>query len=131
MEIHFKIIGILFILLAMIHIPFPRYFEWNKELNGLSLINRQMMQTHTFFIALTVLLMGILCLTANHELISTAIGRKLTLGLGIFWLCRLIFQFFVYSPKLWRGKPFETTIHILFSIFWIYISIVFFKVALA
>lgn len=129
MEIHFKIIGALFIILAMIHIPFPQYFKWNEELNGLSLINKQMMKTHTFFIALMVFLMGILCLTNYHEMIGTPIGRKITFGLGIFWLFRLVFQFFVYSPKLWKGKTFETIIHIVFSAFWIYITVVFFKTA--
>lgn len=130
MEIHFKIIGVLFVLLAIIHIPFPRYFKWNAELGHLSLINKQMMQTHTFFIALTVFLMGILCLTSYSELINTIFGRKVALALGIFWFCRLVFQLFVYSPALWKGKQFETTIHVIFSAFWIYISIVFLKTAL-
>lgn len=130
MEIHFKIIGILFIILAMIHLPFPRYFKWNIELKGLSLINRQMMQSHTFFIALTVFLMGILCLTSAGELIHTSFGRKITFGMGVFWTFRLIFQFFIYSPELWRDKKFETTIHLLFSSFWLYVCFVFLNTAL-
>jgi hypothetical protein len=49
MEIHFKIIGVLLIALALAHIVFPKYFNWDKELKSLSLINRQMMTVHTFF----------------------------------------------------------------------------------
>jgi hypothetical protein len=130
MEIHFKIIGVLFILLAAIHLPFPKYFKWETDLRSLSLINKQMMQTHTFFIALTVFLMGVLCLTSYHEIITTHLGQKLAFALGIFWLCRLLFQFFFYSSRLWKGKIFETVVHIVFTAFWIYISVVFFKVAL-
>lgn len=125
MVLHLKIIGCLLILLAIIHIPFSRYFKWKIELTHLSLINKQMMTTHTFFIALTVFLMGLLCLTSSQELITTSLGRKIALGLGVFWFIRLIFQFFVYSSKLWKGKVFETTMHILFSIFWIYLSVIF------
>ena len=125
MIIHLKIIGTLLMLLALIHVFFPKYFNWQKELNSLSLINRQMMTTHTFFIALTVFLMGLLCLTSSTELLQTNLGRKISLGLGFFWITRLYFQIFVYSKKLWRGKTFETLIHILFSILWIYFSVVF------
>lgn len=128
MYIHLKIIGILLILLALIHIFFNRYFKWETELKPLSLINKQMMTTHTFFIALTVFLMGLLCFMASTELIESSLGRKICLGLGVFWGLRLFFQFFVYSPKLWKGKKFETSMHILFSLFWIYFSTTFFIV---
>lgn len=129
MELHLKIIGILFILLALIHIIFPKYFNWKEELAPLSLINRQMMMTHTFFIALTVLLMGLLCVTSYVDLIHTNLGKKISLGLGVFWCFRLVFQFFGYSSKLWKGKRFETIVHILFSVLWIYTSVVFLIIA--
>lgn len=125
MEFHLKLIGILLILLAAIHIIFPKYFNWKKELNSLSLINRQLMYVHSFFIAFVVLLVGILCLTSANELTSTVLGKKISLGLGIFWSVRLFIQFFGYSSKLWKGKSFETSVHIVFSIFWIYLSTIF------
>lgn len=129
MELHLKITGILLIILAFIHLIFPRYFNWEKELNSLSLINRQMMYVHAFFIALVVLLMGVLCLTSAAELTGTILGNRLSLGLGIFWAARLFIQFFGYSAKIWKGKTFETTIHILFSLLWAYISTIFFFVS--
>lgn len=129
MDIHFKIIGFLLIALALIHFIFPRYFNWKEELKSLSLINRQMMTVHTFFIALVVFLMGLLCLTSTRELIETKLGKTILLGLGVFWLIRLFIQWFGYSPQLWKGKVFETTIHILFTLFWTYLSIVFLWVA--
>ncbi|MDF2552417.1 MAG: hypothetical protein K0R77_1692 [Chryseobacterium sp.] len=125
MHIHLIVIGIIFIVLALIHIIFPKYFEWEKEFRSLSLINRQIMKVHTIFIALTVFLMGLLCLTSANELIETNLGKKIIFGLAIFWTARLIIQFFGYSSKLWKGKLFETTVHIIFSMLWIYISFVF------
>lgn len=125
MELHFKVIGCLLMALALIHIIFPKYFHWKEELQHLSLMNRQMMTIHTFFIALTVFLMGLLCFTSSEELINTDLGKKVSLGFGIFWIIRLFIQFFGYSPKLWKGKTFETIVHIVFSFFWFYLSFIF------
>src|SRR4051812_4759960 len=131
MEIHFRLIGYLFIVLALSHIVFPRYFNWKQELNKLSLVNRQIMLVHSFFIALMVFLIGLLCLTSAHELITTPLGKRISLGLGIFWGARLLIQFIGYSSKLWKGKLFETGVHVVFAILWTYISMVFIKAYLA
>ncbi len=114
--------------LSVVHAIFPKYFNWEKELKSLSLINRQMMTVHTFFIALTLFLMGLLCITVTNELIETQLGKTICLGFGIFWAARLVIQFFGYSPSLWKGKTFETTVHVIFSILWAYLSIIFFKI---
>ena len=128
MEIHLKLIGLIMLVLAFVHIIFPRYFDWANELRSLSLINRQMMYVHAFFVALVVLLMGVLCLTSAASLVETPLGRRLCFGLGLFWGCRLIIQFVGYSSRLWKGKVFETAVHIVFSLLWVYFSVVFFTV---
>ncbi len=125
MEIHFKIIGYLLVALALLHAGFPRRFQWEAELKPLSLLNRQMMYVHTLFVAVMVLMMGVLCITSAAELQNTTLGHRLSLGLGIFWALRLGIQFFGYSSELWRGKRFETLIHILFSMLWAYLTFVF------
>ena len=130
MEPHLKAIGILLMALASVHIIFPKYFNWKEELRALSLINRQMMLVHTFFIVLIVFLMGLLCVTSAYALVHTSLGKNISLGLGVFWAIRLLVQLFGYSSKLWKGKAFETTVHILFSLFWIYMSVVFFWIAI-
>lgn len=125
MAIHFKIIGVMLIILALAHAVFPKYFNWGEELQSLSLVNKEMMIIHTFFIAVGVFLMGVLCLSHTMELIETKLGKAISLGFGIFWTLRLIIQFFGYSSKLWKGKPFETSIHIVFSGLWLYLSGIF------
>jgi hypothetical protein len=125
MEIQLKLIGFLLVILALLHAAFARYFNWRTDFAPVSLINRQMMYVHTFFIAFTVFLMGLLCLTSAAELVGTPLGHKLALGCGVFWLARLLVQFFGYSALLWRGKRFETFVHIVFSALWTYLSAVF------
>jgi hypothetical protein len=131
MNLHLKIIGWLLVILALLHFTFPKYFKWKQELSGLSLINRQLMYIHALFIALIIFLIGLLCITSANELVNTNLGREVSLGLGIFWAARLWVQFFGYSSKVWRGKRFETAIHVVFSIFWTYLSSVFIMVYLA
>lgn len=125
MIIHFKVIGSLLIVLALSHIVFPRYFNWKEDLKSLSLINRQMMVIHTLFIALAVLLLGVLCVIAGDELVNTTLGKKVSLGMGLFWGARFVVQFFGYSSELWKGKRFETIVHVLFSLLFGYMSVVF------
>jgi len=130
LAIHLQVIGGLLIALSLLHIVFPKYFNWKDELAGLSLINKQIMMIHTLFIAIAVLLIGVLCLHSPEELITTDLGRTISFGLGLFWLVRLLVQFFGYSSKLWKGKSFETAVHLVFSAFWSYLTIIFFTVSL-
>jgi hypothetical protein len=125
MEAHLKIIGYIMLVLAIVHIGFPRYFNWKIEFKSVSLINTQMMYVHTFFIGLIIFLMALLCILYATELVQTTFGQVISLGLSIFWGIRLVFQFFVYSTKLWRGKTFETSVHVLFSLLWTYFTVTF------
>ncbi len=122
---HLYFIGWGLLALAALHAGFPKRFGWRTELPRLSLLNRQMMEVHTFFVAFTVGLMGLLCLTSGSELVCTPLGRKVCLGLAVFWTARLVAQFAWYSADLWRGKRFETVMHLLFAVVWLYLSGVF------
>jgi len=129
MELAVRISGILLIVLALLHLAFPRYFRWKEDLVPLSLINRQMMYVHTFFVAFVVLLMG--CLAAFIPSgFFTPFGRVVSLFFFVFWFVRLLFQLFVYSPALWRGKRFETVIHVTFTILWLTLSAIYLGVFL-
>jgi hypothetical protein len=39
----------------------------------------------------------------------------------VFWLCRLFAQFLVYDSEIWRGRRFYTTMHVAFSLLWVYV----------
>lgn len=105
MQTPIEITGGLLMALALLHAVFPRYFRWKEETAGLSLLTRQILHVHTFFIALTVFLMGLLCLTSAVELTGTPLGRKIALGLAVFWGIRLVIQFFGYSSSSGAESP--------------------------
>ena len=125
MELQLKIIGFILIALSLIHLTFPKKFNWKEEFKSVSLINKEMMYIHTFFIGLIILLNGLLCILCASDLINTNLGKKISLGLFIFWCFRLLFQFIGYSSRLWKGKSFETIIHVLFTILWFYLTTIF------
>jgi hypothetical protein len=126
LALHLKFVGTTLMGLACLHVGFPRRFDWARELARLSLLNRRMMQVHTLFIALIVLMMGALCAAGTSALLErSALGRYVAAGLLGFWAIRLGCQLFVYDSALWRGKRFETAVHVVFVLFEAYLVAVF------
>ncbi len=125
-ELHLRVAGVLQILLALLHLDFPRRFAWRVELGQLSLLNRQMFHVHTLFVCLVLALFGALSLFAPAALLEpTRLARLVLAGIAVFWLVRLYCQWFVYDSQLWRGKPFEMAMHCLFSLLWGYLVAVY------
>lgn len=123
--LNLRIVGMLMIALALFHALLPGRFKWKDEFASLSLLSKQIMYVHTFFVALMVLLMGILCAVYAEELTMPGLAEPLAYGLLLFWGLRGVFQFFVFSSALWSGKAFETRVHLFFSALWIYFSSIF------
>ena len=113
-----QVAGGLQVALALAHVIFPRYFRWREELPRLSLVNAEMMRVHTLFVALTVAGIGALSLGWSEAVVGTAFGRVFAKAVCIFWAVRWAVQFVGYSSELWRGKGFETGMHVLFVLLW-------------
>ena len=122
---HLRAVGVLMALLAIVNLFVPARLKWRDELSRVSLLNRQIFQAHTVFIVLMVALMSALFLTSAEALLEpTRLSRAVLTGLTIFWGVRMLFQWFFYSPRVWRGNPFNTVMHAVFSLGWIYVTAV-------
>jgi hypothetical protein len=120
--VHLKVVGALLVALGLAHSLFGRYFKWKQELAPLSLLTRQIFQVHGFFIALVVAMIGACSLFYTTALLASgALSRVVLTGFLVFWLSRLAIQLFVYDPAIWRGRRFYTFMHVVFTIFWIYV----------
>ena len=96
------------------------------EAGQLSLLNRQVFYVHTFFIAFTVFLMGLLSAFGAEQLIfRTPLAAFLSAGLALFWLIRLYCQLFYYDKRLWINQPFRTAVHLVFSLAWIWYTAIY------
>ena len=121
-RLHLEIAGALLMLLGLGHAFMGRYFGWNRELAGVSLFTRQVFEVHTFFIGLLLVLLGACSFFYAGALVEPSpLSRAVLTGMLLFWLCRLGFQWFVYDPGIWRGNRFRTVMHVVFSVFWIYV----------
>jgi hypothetical protein len=126
LELHLRVVGLLLVSLAGLHVFFPRRFHWREEFARISLLNRQIFYVHCFFLALVLALIGLLCLLAPAALTQpTLLAQLLLAGLTLFWALRLAFQWFVYDRRLWLGQPFNTLVHFLFTGLWLYFTSVF------
>lgn len=122
LELHLRIAGILLLLLAAFNTQLPRRFGWPRELQAVSLFTRQVFFVHAFFIALLLVLLGLLYLLLPDRLLQVrGLGGAIAWGSLVFWGTRLAFQFFVYSPELWRGNRLLTLAHVLASLLWAYL----------
>ncbi len=120
---HLRVVGTLLVLLGLSHFCFNRFFGWERELKSVSLFTRRVFYVHTFFIGLGVTLCGLGSIVYADTLVRpSALSRALLGGLVIFWLCRLLAQFFAYDAVIWRGNRFRTIMHGAFSVLWVYVT---------
>ena len=125
-EWHLRLAGALQIILALLHLAFPRRIHWKEELARLSPLNRQIFHVHTFFVCVVLVMIGALSLLAPETLLEPSRLSRLVLGgFATFWGLRLFCQWFVYDAALWRGQAFNTTMHVLCSLLWLYLTVVY------
>lgn len=112
--------------LSALHLVFPRRFQWKQDLAKLQDINRQIFLVHCFFICLVLVLMGLLCAFYGEVFLGGGELRKIVAaGCALFWGFRLLVQHFVYDSSLWKGKPLETFVHVVFTVLWTYFTCLF------
>jgi len=125
-ELHLRVVGVLLLALVALNLYVPRRFNWRGELATLSLLNRQIFQVHAAFICVILVMFAALALLYPRELLEpTPLARAILAGLAAFWLLRLLTQWFVYDPRLWRGRRFETIVHLVFTGVWTYFAATF------
>jgi len=123
---HLRIVGLVMAGLVVVNLFVPRRFHWRDELARLSLLNRQVFQVHSVFLVLTLALFSALLLTSSDALIEPSrLSRAMLFGLTIFWGMRMLMQWFFYSPEIWRGHRFNTVMHYVLSVTWVYVTFVF------
>src|SRR5262245_12556439 len=124
--VHLRIVGLVMAGLVVVNMFVPWRFRWRDEMAGLSVLNRQIFEAHAIFLVLTLALFSALLLTSSDALLEpTRLSRAILIGLTIFWTLRMVMQWAFYSPAIWRGHRFNTTMHCVFSIVWVYVTTVF------
>jgi hypothetical protein len=122
---HLRLVGVIMAVLVIVNLFVPGRLRWREELARVSLVNRQIFQVHTGFIILILAMFAVLLLTSADALLEpTRLSRLILGGLTIFWGLRMLTQWFYYSPAIWRGDRFNTAMHRIFSVAWVYVTAV-------
>lgn len=80
-------------LFAAFHLAFWKLFRWRESLPRMKLADRAILQILNLRLTYVFLGIGVLCLCFPNELINTALGHAVMLGMAGFWLGRLVEQF--------------------------------------
>jgi hypothetical protein len=113
LELWLRITALTQILLAGLSLSLPRVLNWKPEMARMSLLLRQVFEIHGWFIALTLLIWGILTwrFAAEMAVHPSPLARWLCGAIGFFWGLRTVLQWTHYSASHWRGIPVRTLIH--------------------
>ena len=121
-----RVTGLGMVALSVAHLPIGRILEWNADVKLLKPENAAVFHSHLFFLCLSLILLGgALLLGAEDFVERTDLGKWIAGMLLVFWSFRLYRQWFGFPQELWRGKTFETRIHLLFTLVWICVVTVF------
>jgi hypothetical protein len=83
----------------------PRVLDWRANLASLHPFLRRLFWVYGSFIVIVIISFGTLTLLRADELASTVpLARSICAIIAIFWLARLLVQFFVFD-----ARPFLTT----------------------
>jgi hypothetical protein len=124
--VHLRLVGVVMASLVVVNLMVPGRFHWREEMSRLSLVNRQIFQAHSVFLVLTLALFSALLLTCGTAVLETTrLSRAVLFGLTVFRGLRMLMQWYFYSPLIWRGHRFNTVMHYVFSVVWVYVTTVF------
>ena len=102
------------LLVAGLNLFLVRIMKWEEEVARMPQLVREVFHVHAWFITITLVIFGVVTIRFAGELAAGTndLGRWLAAGIGVFWLIRLLMQFFYYNSSHWRGKRAETIVHI-------------------
>ncbi|MGW6918950.1 hypothetical protein ACWGB8_34800 [Kitasatospora sp. NPDC054939] len=125
-ELQLRLVGAALVGIGLFHAVLPRVIDWPADLAGTTLLTRQVSYAHLFFIGLGCVLLGLLPLAMPGELLAgSPLGVALLAGETLFWGARWLFEFAVFSPRLWRGDRLRTLGHLALSVLWTWVTAVF------
>jgi hypothetical protein len=133
--VHLRVAGVLMLALAAAHLVLPRALGWPVELQGVSLLTRQVSYVHTYFIGLMCGLFGLAATVLATDLVrvdpagaasaSDRPAAAILVAATAVWGSRLVAQLVVFDPELWRGSALTVLGHVAFVALWAYLTVVF------
>lgn len=84
----------------------PQVLDWKGSLDKLDTLSRQLIWVHGAFIVFVIIGFGVLSLLFSDDLVTgTPLARGVCLFIALFWIARLVVQFFVFDAKPYLKTP--------------------------
>lgn len=114
--------GIAHIVLSIASSIIPKALEWNKSLNALPVLLKQMFWSYAAYILVINFSFGLLSLTGTDELLDHSfLAKCITCFIAFYWFARVLIQFFYFdttdAPKGFWYKSGEIALVALFILF--------------
>ena len=92
--------GVLHLTILVASAQIPRVLNWQKELAGLHPFLRQLFWVYGVFVVMTIIGFGTISLLCKQDLLSGSLLARSFCGfVAVFWLTRLVVQFFVFDAR--------------------------------
>jgi hypothetical protein len=90
--------GVCHILLVAGSLLIPKLLNWQKELNVLPTLFKQMFWTYAGYILVINLCFGIISIIGTDELLNKSLlAKSICVFIGVYWLTRILIQFFYFD----------------------------------
>ncbi len=111
--------GLAQVVLVIASTAIPRLLRWKEELAKTSILIQQMFWTYAGYILVINFSFGIISIIGTGELLDKSfLARVVTLFIAVYWLTRIMIQFFYFdtsaAPKGWIYKAGEILLVALF-----------------
>lgn len=92
--------------LSLVSLAIPRMLNWKQELSSLQPLLRQMFWTYAGYILVINFCFGLVSIWGKAELLNHSfLAKSITLFIALYWLARVVIQFFYFdkthAPKGW------------------------------
>jgi len=121
-----RLVGLTLVGLGLGHVALPRALAWGRELAGVGGLSRRVLYTHTFFIGVMCVLLGLAPLALTDDLVAP--GRTATAILAAeltVWGLRWAAQFVAFPARVWRTSRLYVAGYFGFALLWTWILGVF------
>jgi hypothetical protein len=117
--------GSQFLLLA-VSVQIPGRFQWGSQLRLLNELNRKLFVVATGYIVFTYLAFGALTLWLHDEMLDgDRAATGLALFIGLYWLVRLVIDWFWFGHRIWPAGRRYVIAHIGLELLFTYLAAVY------
>jgi len=94
------------ITLVVFHVLFWRIFDWKKDLQSLTILNRAIIQVLNISLTIVFVVFAYISFVHTEELLNSKLGFSIVILMSLFWFARAFQQIVFFKLKHWVSWAF-------------------------